>query len=260
MGYENIPVELTGEKAWVNVWNSSKVPMQSGVKKAASSSDPATWSTFQEAHSAVSQGLYDGVGYVFHGTGLVGIDIDAGFDGEGFLTPLAADIIERCKSYTERSRSGRGVHILLRGELPFDGRNNRENVEIYKRSRYFIMTGNVLLFREINENQAAIDYVLKRYFPDAPKENAAPVFRRIYSPAYRHPENGKIALRAEYPPIAQGGRNLSLTSLAGQLHNQGYSRSEIYKELLRANQQACKPPLPVREIETIVNSITRYRR
>ena len=70
----------------------------------------------------------------------------------------------------------------------------------------------------------------------------------------------KIALKPEYPPITPGSRNLSLTSLAGQMHNQGYSKAEIYKELLYANSVACQPPLDRSEVELIVNSVTRYRR
>lgn len=258
--YENIPAELRGEKAWVNVWDGSKVPMQATVRKAASSSNPDTWSNYIDAEHNVQHGYYDGLGYVFHDTGVVGIDIDDGFT-DGLLNPLAADIIGRCHSYTEKSRSGRGVHVLLKGSLPFKGRNNRNGVEIYRSGRYFIMTGKVIIYSEIIENQEAIDYIVSKYFPDAPKEGtslSAP--QRIYSPVYRKPENGKIAVKPEYPPITTGSRNLSLTSLAGQMHNQGYSKAEIYKELLYANTQACKPPLPRSEIETIVNSVTRYRR
>lgn len=258
--YENIPAELREEKAWVNVWEWSKVPMQATVRKAASSSNPDTWSNYIDAEHNVQHGYYDGLGYVFHDTGVVGIDIDDGFT-DGLLNPLAADIISHCGSYTEKSRSGRGVHILLKGSLPFKGRNNRAGVEIYRSGRYFIMTGKVIIYSEIIENQEAIDYIVSKYFPDVPKEGAgssAP--QRIYSPIYRKPEPGKIALKPEYPAITTGSRNLSLTSLAGQMHNQGYSKAEIYKELLYANTQACKPPLPRSEIETIVNSVTRYRR
>ena len=260
MSYLNIPAELREEKAWVNVWDSSKVPMQATVRKAASSSNPDTWSNYIDAEHNVQHGYYDGLGYVFHDTGIVGIDIDDGF-ADGLLNPLAADIIGHCQSYTEKSRSGRGVHILLRGNLPFKGKNNREAVEIYKSNRFFIMTGKVLIYKEIIENQAAIDYVIEKYFPDVAKENNVPTNNaRIYSPIYRRPENGKLALRPEYPPITPGSRNLSLTSLAGQLHNQGYTKAEIYKELLYANEKACNPPLPCSEIESIVNSVTRYRR
>ena len=259
--YEQIPQELQKKRCWVNVWNNSKVPMQSTIRKAASASDPNTWSAFEDAVSAVEQGVYGGIGYVFCDDGLVGIDIDDGF-ADGLLNPLAADIISRCHSYTEKSRSGRGIHILVRGEMPFKGKNNRAAVEIYKSNRYFIMTGEVLIFSEIVENQSAIDYVIEKYFPDTPKESSSGTVtpQRIYSPVYRRPENCKLRLKPEYPPITRGSRNLSLTSLAGQMHHQGYTGAEIYKELLRANQEACIPPLPRFEIETIVNSITRYRR
>ena len=243
MSYLDIPAELRAEKAWVNVWEGSKVPMQATVRKAASSSNPDTWSNYIDAEHNVQHGYYDGLGYVFHDNGIIGIDIDDGFT-DGLLNPLAADIIGRCHSYTEKSRSGRGVHILVRGELPFKGKNNRAAVEIYKSNRYFIMTGEVLIFSEIVENQSAIDYVIEKYFPDTPKESSSGTVapQRIYSPIYRRPENGKLHLKPEYPPITPGSRNLSLTSLAGQLHNQGYTKAEIYKELLYANQQACKPP------------------
>lgn len=260
MSYVNIPAELRQEKAWVNVWNNSKIPMQSTVRKAASSTLPETWSDYIDAEKNVQHGYYDGLGYVFHDTGLVGIDIDAGFD-DGFLSPLAADIISHCESYTEKSRSGRGVHILVRGSLPFKGKNNRNGVEIYKNSRYFIMTGKVLIFPEIIENQAGIDYVVEKYFPEVAKDNNVPTKSKcIYSPVYRKPENGKLTLKPEYPPITSGSRNLSLTSLAGQLHNQGYSKADIFKELLYTNSVACKPPLDRSEVELIVNSVTRYRR
>lgn len=260
MRYDNLPPELKTEKAWVNVWQDSKIPMQSTIRKGASSVMPDTWSSFETAEQAVKNGIYDGLGYVFHDTGLVGIDIDAGFD-DCFLSELAIDIIRSCRSYTEKSRSGRGVHILLRGKLPFKGRNNRAGVEIYKTGRYFIMTGNVLIFPDIIDNQEAIDYVVTKYFPDAPKESDNLLTsQRIYSPVFQKPENGKISLKPEYPPITSGSRNLSLTSLAGQLHNQGYSKGDIFKELLYANSVACKPPLDRSEVELIVNSVTRYRR
>lgn len=258
--YENLPPELKTERAWVNVWNNSKIPMQTGQRRGASSVLPDTWGDFETAAQNVVDGVYDGIGYVFHSTGLIGIDIDVGRDEDGFLSPLAVDIIRHCGSYTEWSRSGRGVHILVRGDLPFKGKNNRKGVEIYKSSRYFIMTGRVLLYPEIVENQEAVDYVVATYFPDASKEGSETVTQRIYTPIYRKPEKGKIRLKPEYPEITTGSRNLSLTSLAGQLHTQGYSKAEIFKELLYCNSVACKPPLDRSEVELIVNSVTRYRR
>jgi len=261
MKYENIPSELTELSQWVCAWKNSKIPMKAYEKKAAASSDSDTWSRFDIAKAAVENGTYDYLGFVFSDNGIVGIDLDAGFDDDGFLSPTAVDIVKTCKSYTEKSRSGRGIHVLVKGTLPFKGKNNRAGVEIYQSGRYFIMTGDVLIYPEIVENQEAIDYIVRTYFSESPKENTGTsTTQRIYSPVYRKPENGKIMLKPEYPPILSGSRNLSLTSLAGQMHNQGYGKAEIYKELLYANQQACTPPLDRSEVELIVNSVTRYRR
>lgn len=261
MRYDNLPPDITTLPQWVCVWNNSKIPMRAFERKGASSVNKETWSDFETAVKAVNDGTYDHIGFVFNNNGIVGIDIDCGFDDDGFLSEVSVDIIRACRSYTEKSRSGRGVHILLKGDLPFKGKNNGNGVEIYKSSRYFIVTGEKLIYGTMIENQEAIDYVVNKYFSDVTKESKGfDNSQRIYSPLFEKPENGKILLKPKYPPIPRGMRNLSLTSLAGQFHNQGYSKKEIYHELLHVNQIACTPPLPVSEIQTITNSVTKYRR
>lgn len=259
--YENLPEELTSLPQWVCAWNNSKIPMNARVRKGASSSNPSTWSDFETARKAVESGVYDDIGFVFNNNGIVGIDIDCGFDSTGFLSDISIDIMKACQSFTEKSRSGRGLHIYLKGNLPFEGRNNRQGVEIYKSGRYFIATGKVLVYDTIIANQEAIDYVVSKYFPEVEKvSNGTAKSTAFYSPTFTKPENGKISLKPTYPPIESGSRNQSLTSLAGQLHNRGYSKEQIYRELLRCNEEACKPKLPTREIQIIVNSVTRYQR
>ena len=260
MNLNNIPSELKNLNQWVCTKGDSKVPMKAGSILTASSTNPLTWSSFEVAKLSVVKDLYDYVGFVFNDNGIVGIDIDEGFDEDGFMSELAADIIGECKSYTEKSRSGRGFHILLRGELPFKGKNNLKGVEIYKTARFFIMTGDTVLYRNIVENQEAIDYIVDTYFPDmregSSERNAN---NRIYSPTWERPAE-KISLRPVYYPIPDGTRNISLTSIAGQWHNMGYSREDIYRELLYVNSVACQPPLETNEIQCIVNSVTRYKR
>ena len=209
MRYDKLPPELTELPQWVCVWNGSKIPMQAGEKKAASSVMPETWAVFDDARVAVDAGVYDGLGFVFNNNGIIGIDIDAGFDEDGFLSALSIDVMSQCQSYTEKSRSGRGIHVLVKGRLPFRGRNNGSGVEIYQSSRYFIMTGDVLIFPEIIENQKAIDYIIATYFPEVEGDTGCSS-RRIYSPTYPKPTDGVIPLRPTYPPIVEGGRNLSL--------------------------------------------------
>ena len=262
MNYSNIPAELTELPQWVCVKNDSKVPMQAKSKKPASSTDSNTWCDFETAVLAVADNKYDHIGFVFANNRIVGIDIDdVCYDDDGFFSTVTIDIVQHTQSYLEKSRSGRGVHIFIKGDLPFKGKNNGNGVEIYKSSRYFIVTGEKLIYDTIIQNQTAIDYIVDKYFQDISKESENPSnSQRIYSPVFTKPENGKIALRPTYPTIKSGMRNLSLTSLAGQMHNRGYSKKEIYQELLYANKAACIPPLPAQELQTIVNSVTRYRR
>jgi len=224
----------------------------------ASSSDPSTWDSFANADTVVNEwGQADYLGFVFNNNGIVGIDIDKGFE-EGLMTYLCADIMDACQSYTEVSRSGRGVHIILKGDIPFSGRNNRNGVEIYKSGRFFIMTGDVLIFDEIIENQEALDYIVEKYFSDVRDERG--YSRKLYTPEWRPPENGRFPLRPEYTPLGPGERNDCLTSLAGSLWNVGYSSENILSELRKVNRQACSPPLDDRELRNIVRSISRYRR
>ena len=260
MNLKNIPVELQNLNQWVCTKGDSKIPRNAIKSLPASSTNPDTWSSFETSISAVENGTYDYIGFVFNDNGIVGIDIDDGYDEDGFLSEIAVDIIGRCKSYTEKSKSGRGFHILLKGDLPFKGKNNLKGVEIYKAARYFIMTGETLLYTEMLENQEVIDYIVEKYFPEV-RENdgATSVGSTIYTPNWDKPD-GTIPLRPTYPPIPDGARNLSLTSLAGQLHNVGYTKDAIYKELLYVNSKVCNPPLDINEIQTIVNSVTRYRR
>lgn len=261
MNLNNIPNEIQSLNQWVCSREDSKIPYRAQSKYQASTTDPKSWSSFDSAVNALADGKYDYLGFVFNDNGIVGVDIDEGFDEDGFISPLAADIIRVCESYTEKSKSGRGFHILLKGDLPFKGKNNRNGVEIYKTARYFIMTGETLLYENIVENQSAIDYIVDTYFPEMRESENKSELPKIYTPIWDNPfDGGKIKLRPEYPQIPDGCRNISLTSLAGMLHTLGYERNAIYEELKYCNKTACKPMLPDGEIITIVNSVTRYKR
>lgn len=259
MKLDKIPEELKQLNQWVGVGVDSKIPMRVDNLDWASSSDSTTWGTFKETKEAVECGEITYPGFVFDNNGIVGIDIDTGFDEDGIVTDLGVDIIGKCKSYTEISRSGRGFHILVKGDIPFDGRNNRNGVEMYKDSRFFIMTGDVLLYDTIVENQDAIDYIVDKYFPTTRESGSTPHFDRIYSPIWEK-QQGRIQLRPVYPKITTGSRNICLTSLAGMLHNQGYTKEQIYDEISYCNKVACEPMLYDSELRTIVNSVTRYKR
>ena len=253
MNMTQIPMQLRQLKQWVGVYPDNKIPYDVIHKQAASTSDPSTWCSFYEAEAFCPE-----VGFVFHDNGIVGIDIDAGWTDDGFLSDMALDCISVCQSYTEKSRSGRGFHILVKGDIPFKGKNNRNGIEIYKTGRYFIMTGDVVIYDAIKENQNALNYIVSRYF--APESVEKGYTDKIYNPVWERIQGHKIPLRPMYPMIETGSRNICLASLAGMLHTQGYSYEDLLRELLYCNNVACYPPLSYREVKGIADSIVRYKR
>ena len=260
INYDHIPEELRQLKQWVCVSEGSKAPKQALTYFPASSTNPATWSTFEDAVLSVKLGLHDYIGFVFNDNGIVGIDLDDAV-GEDMVSNLAHEIIHLCSSYTEISKSGTGIHILVKGDIPFKGKNNLKGIEIYKTGRFFIMTGDILGFEFLISNQEAIDQIVDEYFPETREKKSTTVTPRIYNPEWDCPKGSKrIRIKPNYPVIPDGCRNICLTSLAGMMHSIGYSKGQIYRELQYANDTACRPPLHDNELKAICNSVTKYLR
>ena len=109
--FELIPNELKVVPRWVT--SLKKVPYCSGsVNGKASSANPNTWSNFDLTQTAYEEGGRDGVGFVFNGDGIVGIDLDHcvvdGQPNEGAL-----EILKQIGcGYVEYSQSGTGLHAF----------------------------------------------------------------------------------------------------------------------------------------------------
>ena len=61
---------------WKYEWKNgrkTKIPYNPLTGRKAKSTDPNTWVTYRTAREAIG---YDGIGYVFNGDGIFGIDID----------------------------------------------------------------------------------------------------------------------------------------------------------------------------------------
>ena len=93
------------------------------------------------ARCAQNTGL-DGVGFAFlPDDGLVGIDLDGMIDPDsGEVSERCSAIIAACASYTELSPSGKGVHIICRGDATTT-KSNKVGVEVFAGSQYFTFTG-----------------------------------------------------------------------------------------------------------------------
>jgi putative DNA primase/helicase len=146
----NIPEALRERRQWV-VWRAerrkdelTKIPYQI-TGELASVSDLVTWTDFEECLASYRQGAphFDGLGYVFCAADpYIGLDLDKCRHREsGRIAPWAQRILGRLRDvYVEVSPNGRGLHVILEGELPFAGRR-KEKIEAYSSHRFFCMTG-----------------------------------------------------------------------------------------------------------------------
>lgn len=145
MARENIPEELRALRQWVCA-HTNKVPLNPRDQTAASIHNPETWGTFEEACASgtphIGFVLTDDDPYCI-------IDLDQPrneVDGERHQK-----ILSMFETYTERSQSGNGWHIICRGAVPEGAR--RDKVEVYSTARYMICTGNTTNSAPINDCQ-----------------------------------------------------------------------------------------------------------
>ncbi len=147
----SIPAELKKLNQWV-AWDSkkkengktTKIPIDPKTGKYAKVNDNGSWGSFEEALRCNNEKKLQGIGFVFQKPGpYVGIDIDDCLDpATNSYNQEALSTTERFKSYTEISPSGKGLHIIVKGSLPENGRKNG-GVEMYADGRFFTVTGNV---------------------------------------------------------------------------------------------------------------------
>lgn len=145
----------------------TKVPYQPNGRHT-STTDPSTWITFDAAFNALQMGGFDGVGFIFTNTEYTGIDLDdCSFLKDGSANPHQQIDIDRqiklyqeLDSYSERSPSGKGCHIIVKGKTP-DGRK-RSFIELYPSGRFFTMTGDVCNNKPIAHKQDVLDILWKQ--------------------------------------------------------------------------------------------------
>jgi primase-polymerase (primpol)-like protein len=113
-----------------------KVPYNPHTGYKASSTNPKSWGTLEQALLAQEKYLFSGIGFVFtEKCGIIGIDIDKCL-ADGNPNTVAADILAMLPpTYIELSPSSSGLHIFLRGALPKGGnRSSKTGVEMYAKT------------------------------------------------------------------------------------------------------------------------------
>jgi putative DNA primase/helicase len=213
--FNAIPAALQARDQWV-LWKldhrsgkPTKVPYYATVTddglqlKKASTTNPATWSTFEKIQDDFeiyfSKDMISGIGFVFkEGDGLVGIDVDHQRDPiTGLWETGILEKILSFNSYAEFSQSGTGAHVIVMGDKP--GKKCRSgDLEIYDAGRFFVMTGRHIPETPSNVKEAtagALEALYREIAPDSIHHTVQPLERSSALPL--HLEDAEVIRRAE---------------------------------------------------------------
>lgn len=183
VNFDNIPADMMEIDNWI-LWKyetnektgkPNKIPKQPN-KHNASTTNAATWSDFETVEETFnSSDYFDGIGFVFTDSNIVGIDIDNKDDElkEYLKNPYGdfennsiAEFIRLTDSYAEISPSGNGIHIYMKGSKP-EGNNKVDDYEMYDTRRFFTVTGNRISIHSNltdNDDLGVLDYLHDKYF------------------------------------------------------------------------------------------------
>lgn len=174
---DTIPLALRERPQWV-LWRDEhgrKVPYSISGEKA-SSTNPATWATYEEVRSVERQGRHSGIGFVFTPDDpFAGIDLDDCRE-QDTNTAWAQSIVDETASYAEVSPSGHGIKIWVLGTLPDNVKT--KHIELYHKARYFTVTGRRLeqAPSDIKPAQSTLDRLYAQLRPNpAPPPDPVPI-------------------------------------------------------------------------------------
>jgi hypothetical protein len=176
--WARLPAELRARKQWLvsRGTYTDKAPLSidatTGALFRGSSTDPLTWLDFDTAaHYAHSHGLH--VGYVLHEDDeFTCIDFDVcdaetqaakgePHDPTKWTTQEQFNwfwqLVQQFDSYTELSRSGKGLHIWVRAKIPSGIK--KSSIEIYSNARFIICTGAPVWERPVREAQPYVEFI-----------------------------------------------------------------------------------------------------
>ena len=176
---EAIPESLTSIPRWL-LWKYikkkkpdgtvfwTKVPFQCDGTPA-STTNPATWCSYEEALDAWMVGDFDGIGMTL-GADVQGIDLDDCRDPEtGELNALATEVLERIDGYAEVSPSGTGIKLFAKTNLDGSRTKKEMGVELYREGRYFTVTGQAMGdgHDDLSDEVQTLDWLIERVWGES---------------------------------------------------------------------------------------------
>src|SRR6185312_1152894 len=174
--FNNIPEELKVLPQWL-VWKfedigaakPTKVPYNPISGEKASTTNPNTWVKFEEAVEAFKTCKWDGIGFVFSDKDpYTFIDLDD-THGDAIALDKQIKIFREFDSYSEKSPSGTGLHIIIKGEIPVGRRRNF--IEMYSSGRYATFTGDIYHKKGIEYRQELLTQLFEQIGSSVPQTN-----------------------------------------------------------------------------------------
>jgi len=189
----------------------TKIPIHPRTFRHGSSTTSATWGTYAQCVARLPYALDHwrctppttyhekpatyrgaGLGFVFTADDpFMLVDLDHSVDpATGTVATWAYDIVTTLQSYTQRSVSGTGLHVLVQATLPQGGHKQHGDVQMWDRGRFCAMTGWHLAETPdtIEARQSQLAMVHSVYI-EQPKVDTAATQRKGQAPAPRSPRS-----------------------------------------------------------------------
>lgn len=270
----SIPEKLQELDQWV-LWKnitrdgkSTKIPF-SVYGKSASSTDPATWTSFDNVVSTFDESQHSGIGFVFTANDpLVGIDLDGCRDPEtGTVADWAQDEVIRFSSYTEISPSRTGLKIWITADSQLMKGRKKElrvppitalkdpAIECYTQGRYFAVTGQIYKqYRHVEHRENELQAFLAHHWKDAPASNAPAHDWRSDNAVVERAR--KYVARIPGAVAGSGGHNTTFRVACVLVKGFGLTSDQAFDVLSEWNA-TCDPPWSEHELNHKIESATK---
>lgn len=223
------PSELKQLKQWI-VWKGAKQPYSPVTLAQTGWQKPENQLLFSDALRVCKANGFTGVGFVL-AFPYVGIDLDDCIGEDGMMDSFAHEITNQIDTFTEYSRSGRGLHLYCKVTEPIKALKTGQ-LEIYGGGRYFIATG-----KELDAGQLAVT------------EQTENIKKLCIKYGVRYASE---TVRADSFPA--GERNNRMAAEIGRMYNY-WDKATVAQMAHVLNNNMCKPPLDERELDAIIVSI-----
>lgn len=242
-----IPSELKSLDRWIT-WNYKEVEGKRRKAPNCKWTNKDNWNSYDLANSRCTAESADGVGIVLNGINEYSdrlyhfFDFDYCLDEHGEISdPVVQQLVNTLNSYTEKSVSGNGLHVVIATAHDDRFREIAKPFELYygDAPRYLILTGDVYegrdTIRAAHESQV---YPLVEKYIEA-RQQGASVNQgdRLESGRYADAEHVKPAPIESFSPKVQkyltegaapGGRSEAIYACLRQLHDGTRTAREIF--------------------------------